>query len=281
MSSHQRIKQQLSEYLEGDLAQGAKQQMESHLAGCDDCASELRGLRRTRDLLRGLPALEPPPDLADAVMARLHAGEGAPGLAARFSAWWADFFEVGWPPPIAAAAMGLVAVAVIQGGDVSFVWGNEPDAAQVADARSAAPPITAPLVRASRSAAAEDRRSARQPQPQRMGEQVSAFAGSTGTAERPQGLPPFEACVQSGEPPASCIRLQAWTVGLGLADPDAFLKQVGALSPEARQVWLDRLGSYAAQDGSASALVRRLRNLPHPSAPNAASLLERGADPQR
>ena len=149
--SHQQIKQQLSAFLEGDLARVERERIETHLADCDACVSELHGLRRTRNLLRSLPAPEPPPGLADAVLSRLRAEESRPGLLARMSSWWADFSEVGWPAPIAAAAVALVAVGVFQGSDVGLVWGTDPGAAQVADALGAAPEISAPLLRASDS----------------------------------------------------------------------------------------------------------------------------------
>ncbi len=271
--SHQRIKQQLSDYLEGDLAHGARQRMASHLAGCEDCASELRGLRQTRELLRGLPAPEPPPDLAEAVLTRLRAGEASPGPIARLRAWWGDFAEVGWPAPIAAVAVALVAVAVIRGGDVSFVWGTDPGEARVAEAPAAAPEVAAPLLRASQSTATADRRNTLRPeQLRRLRQQSSAF-----TAEERQALPPFEACVRSGQTPASCIRWHAWTVGLGLRDPDAFLHQVDSLGQEEREAWLGRLADFAAQSGDAPILVRELRSRSHPSAPSVARRFERAA----
>jgi anti-sigma factor RsiW len=273
--SHQRIKQQLSEYLEGDLAHGARQRIEIHLVDCDGCVSELSGLRQTRDLLRGLPTPEPPPDLAQAVMDRLRAGAGTPGPAARLAAWWADFSEVGWPAPIAAAAVALVAVAVLQGGDSSFVWGTDPGEARVADAFGAAPEISAPLLRASPSAAEADRRAAaRREQLKRLGEQPSVFMA----AQPPVAdLPPFEACLHSGETPEACIRWHAWTVGLGLRDPDAFLQQIDELSSEERQVWLGRLADFAARSGSAPMLARELRGRSHPSAADVANRIESGA----
>jgi hypothetical protein len=273
--SHQRIKQQLSAFLEGDLAHGERERIECHLADCDACVSELSGLRQTRDLLRSLPTPEPPPDLAEAVLSRLRAQESKAGPLARLAAWWADFSEVGWPAPIAAAAVAVVAVAVLQGGEGAFVWGSDPGGTQVADGLGAAQEISAPLLRASPSAAAADRRNAaRREQLKRLGEQPSAFVAARPPAE---GLPPFEACVRSGETPESCIRWHAWTVGLGLRDPDAFLQQVEELSAEEREVWLGRLADFAARSGSATTLARELRARSHPSASDVASRIENGA----
>jgi predicted anti-sigma-YlaC factor YlaD len=53
----------LSEYLEGGLGGPRKAEVETHLAGCPECASLLEAMRDARDALASLPELEPSPDL--------------------------------------------------------------------------------------------------------------------------------------------------------------------------------------------------------------------------
>ncbi len=53
----------LSAYLEGELDGARKAEVETHLAGCPECASLLEAVRDARDALGALPELEPSPDL--------------------------------------------------------------------------------------------------------------------------------------------------------------------------------------------------------------------------
>lgn len=53
----------LSSYLEGELDGARKAEVETHLAGCPECASLLEAMRDARDALASLPELEPSPDL--------------------------------------------------------------------------------------------------------------------------------------------------------------------------------------------------------------------------
>lgn len=72
------VTDRLGDHLEGDLSLAEFARVERHLAACSDCADELRELRNTVSLLRGLPDPEPPVELADAVMRRIESGEGRP-----------------------------------------------------------------------------------------------------------------------------------------------------------------------------------------------------------
>ena len=117
---HEELRERLSAYLEADLDPSEQARIEEHLAGCPDCRREYRELRHTVDLLRGLPAPDPPPDLADRVIARLRAGEGRPGLVARCQARIADLAGVPWSTSVAAVAVGLAALVMVRGLDVSL-----------------------------------------------------------------------------------------------------------------------------------------------------------------
>jgi hypothetical protein len=68
----------LGEYLEGDLALDQRARVDGHLDECEECAREARELRQTVSMLRDLPMDVAPPDVADAVMARIAVGEGRP-----------------------------------------------------------------------------------------------------------------------------------------------------------------------------------------------------------
>lgn len=48
--------ERLSAYLDGELTSAERSTIEAHLSGCDECQRELAALRKTRDLLRALPA---------------------------------------------------------------------------------------------------------------------------------------------------------------------------------------------------------------------------------
>ncbi|MEE8475947.1 MAG: zf-HC2 domain-containing protein, partial [Myxococcota bacterium] len=76
--NHRRARRQLNDYLDGDLELEDRERLEEHLSGCDDCAREARELRQTVFLLRDLPAEAGPPGIAEAVMARVHAGHARP-----------------------------------------------------------------------------------------------------------------------------------------------------------------------------------------------------------
>jgi len=101
--SHRQTRQQLGDFLEGELAPEARQKVERHLSDCATCSDELEGLRGVRALLRGIPAVEPPPYLADRVVARLREQAEQRGPLARLTQWWSETAAVAWPAPIAAA----------------------------------------------------------------------------------------------------------------------------------------------------------------------------------
>jgi anti-sigma factor RsiW len=59
----ERIEELLSAYLEGELNQTDRAEVESHLAGCADCGALLAVLSRTQKALAGFPELDPSPGL--------------------------------------------------------------------------------------------------------------------------------------------------------------------------------------------------------------------------
>ena len=50
----------LSAFLDAELAEGDRAEVQAHLEDCAPCRSELEAVREGRQLLQGLPALSPP-----------------------------------------------------------------------------------------------------------------------------------------------------------------------------------------------------------------------------
>lgn len=66
------FKEQLSEFLDGQLPPDQAQALEAHLAGCQACRSELEALRKTVTLVNRLPHLAAPPAMPAMVRERLN-----------------------------------------------------------------------------------------------------------------------------------------------------------------------------------------------------------------
>jgi hypothetical protein len=81
--THREVRAAFGDYLDGGLPVAHRALVDAHLDACTDCASHLRELRAALDALRSLGDPEPPPGLADAVLARIEAGEGRPSALAR------------------------------------------------------------------------------------------------------------------------------------------------------------------------------------------------------
>ncbi len=71
MNDCDRIEEELPAYLEGLTSAVERRRIEEHLSLCDSCSRSLKELERTRDLVRSLPEVEPPPWLASRIMAHL------------------------------------------------------------------------------------------------------------------------------------------------------------------------------------------------------------------
>ena len=60
ISTHGRLRDQLSAYVDGEVEGAAAQRLEKHLAGCDGCRLELEQLRATVAALHDLPEAQAP-----------------------------------------------------------------------------------------------------------------------------------------------------------------------------------------------------------------------------
>lgn len=70
MSAH-RLQQQLSAYLDGELAPDDMAEVRRHLTDCPTCQEELEGLRLVKTTLAGLTQPELPADFTAGVWARI------------------------------------------------------------------------------------------------------------------------------------------------------------------------------------------------------------------
>lgn len=112
--THADIQNRMAEYLEGDLALERRALFDAHLDGCEECSSELSELRSTIGLLRALPDVEAPPQLANDVMRRIRLGEATPTGFARAGEFIRDLFAPGIAVP-AGAMVAAFALAVSNG----------------------------------------------------------------------------------------------------------------------------------------------------------------------
>ena len=252
------LRDRLSAHLEADLDARERARVEEHLSECPDCRREYRELRHTVDLLRGLPPVDPPTDLADRVIARLRAGEGRPGLLARCQARVSGIAEMPWSTPAAAFALGLAALAIVRGFDLSVEvpgW-TEPAAVPKAEVASDLP--RQPAARATR------------------------LVGASAEPGPAEVVSPMLACLRAGGPTRRragpddpCAHWDSWMVGLGMRDAPAFVVEVEAVPAPDREWILGRIGDLATRSGSAPLLAGMLRSAGDPRAAELASRIER------
>jgi hypothetical protein len=126
---HEPFVDQLSEYLDGDLAAAEVTALERHLAGCESCRAALAELRLVVERARALPVIPSPTDQWPALRARLAdtpqdgLDELAPVIGptstqqrvisiAKHPRWWQRPLTVSW----AQAAAAAVLLVVLAGG---------------------------------------------------------------------------------------------------------------------------------------------------------------------
>ena len=92
---------ELTAYLDGELEEATRAQLEAHLPGCSECGPQVATLRAAVGKLKALPDLEPSPALRRAVLSRV----ADPTWSERMSAWLR--------PSILVPTFGLAAAAVV------------------------------------------------------------------------------------------------------------------------------------------------------------------------
>ncbi len=95
-------------FLDGELDADATSALETHVAGCEACASELALARRVRAGLRSLPRLEAPAPAVHAVLARVRDQGDRP--------IWRQWLAL--PRPAAVAAVAALVLLVV----LAFGW---------------------------------------------------------------------------------------------------------------------------------------------------------------
>jgi anti-sigma factor RsiW len=103
-------REELSAFLDGELADDVAERIEVHCLVCSSCAMELDAARHARRDLRHLPAVEPPPGFLEALLAAAAPGPTGPGgRRHQRGGWWIGNAAV-------AVALGL-ALVVTSAGD--------------------------------------------------------------------------------------------------------------------------------------------------------------------
>jgi anti-sigma factor RsiW len=102
-------------YWDDELTQAEREWLESHFTGCTGCRESYEVLARSLELASGLPRVEPEPDFAERVLARVRRTESVP-----------DRLPVAtprWAPALAVAAVVLVAGMVAMNPEIRTAYG--------------------------------------------------------------------------------------------------------------------------------------------------------------
>ena len=110
----------LSAYIDGEVTPSEAARVDEHLAGCEECVSELDGLRATSGLLRSLPKLEVPRAFA------LMEAPVSVGFAPQFV----------WTTRFATSLAALFLVALILGDVLGFVGQKFPSLSSMGTVKS-------------------------------------------------------------------------------------------------------------------------------------------------
>jgi anti-sigma-K factor RskA len=110
---------------------------ERHLAGCESCRQEVRGMREATAALAAASAVQPPAALRETVLRATEQTRQSPPPVIRARTGWAARSGRGWRPRLAVALAGalacvLAAVAAVAG-VVAYRMQNRLDQAQVRD----------------------------------------------------------------------------------------------------------------------------------------------------
>lgn len=62
---HQKIKELISAYIDGELGEEEKKQLEEHLSGCEECRNELEEMRNLEEVLNKMKPKKPSKEIWD------------------------------------------------------------------------------------------------------------------------------------------------------------------------------------------------------------------------
>jgi len=251
------VSDRLGEHLEGDLSLAEFARVDAHLASCAECAAELRELRATVALLRGLPDPEPPARLVAEVMRRIEAGEGRePRVVALFRRAPGPVFAAA----LAAGIAGLVVFTSLDFGAGDFLGTpSEPARDHVAVRRD---PVSVTGVRAAgarrplplhRTTVARGTSTPRRPIPE-----LAAFAAPT-PPQRPPGADDAARFGFFGRAvPEVPLRDLDGELEALMENPAAFLDRVRRTAEDARRPMIAPLVRQSARRGDVAAVARHL-----------------------
>ena len=134
----------LSAFLEDDLSQNERRNLESHLLSCRRCSHALRELRATLELLQTVPEVETSPHFEADLLARIRSGEG---LRPSVIEWLRTYLEPARLRPVFLAGAGACAIwiSVLLLGPSGVLRATNPQLAQ-SKASGASTTAPAPVV---------------------------------------------------------------------------------------------------------------------------------------
>ncbi|MEE9524427.1 MAG: DUF2275 domain-containing protein [Thermodesulfovibrionales bacterium] len=176
-----KVKERLSDYIEGILSVEEKKLFDEHLGSCGKCSEILSDLRKTIDHLHGLEEVEPPPWMTQKVMASVREEAET-----KKSIWQRLFYPIHIKLPLEAVGAVLVAVTalyVFQSVQPVLEEGRFDDLAEIPMERYSASPgdHAEPLLNEPRSVPSAQGPEA--PSPPLRGEQVKTDAEEMVRAE--------------------------------------------------------------------------------------------------
>ncbi len=248
---HARLRRQLSEHLDGTLGARARQRVERHLAGCEECRAELADLRATVALLRSLPVVEEPEYLATRILARVEAGEASPTGFDRLWAGAAALLTGSWAPAFAAVSVLFVVFTFLRVQvDVRLPFEVTPEQAPAPGstpvAFEASPLFSQPIRLVQTTAPLETRR--------RFDPIVLMDASGV---DRACGANPRV---------STCEGFRQRLLRLALENPPEFVSEVHAFSPASQERVLSAVSREAKRSGDAEVIVSGLSAVRDPRA---------------
>jgi hypothetical protein len=264
--THTDVLGRLSEYLVGDLPLRLRALVDAHRDACDSCRTALGELRGTVALLRSLPDDDPPPRIADAVMARIHAGEVHPGFGARLAAWLEALTA---PKVLRPIAVGVGALALF-----AAVAGRLPVGTSRPPA-SASPPARITLRLTPPHSLAQP--ALKPPIGMSTFDEIDPLARPyPGPAPVPRGFGPVAGMRAIDPRAAGGERIDPIRYVLR---PDELVRTAESLQAADRERWLELLAEDADQQRVTAHILQRLRSLDDPRARPLADHFERVSAP--
>ncbi len=266
--NHRSAQRHLADYLDGALRPNRRRRVEEHLDNCTECSTEVRELRETVALLRGLPEPDAPADLTEAVLRRIAAGEAEPTWSALPVRWLGHLSESLSSPRLAIPIAAVVAAVALIGVSPNLqFFPAGPDSAERLETVATAPtPSDAPGFPESKMIAngLVRRSSPEMPVPMQLAAgprgrlvQVTAKSPSQGPSlSEGRGMP------IRGD---GALRSADEWIEVLIAHPSSFAYEHGRLSEIERELWVTYLARRALETQQFDSLVQALRRSSEPS----------------